>query len=49
LKTNIIDAIKEFDNHPDSMEDLSDFKYAEETIFKTCNMKKWQVDLNPKK
>jgi len=49
LRSEITDAIKEFDNHPDNREDLSEFKYAEESMFKTCYMKKWQVDLNPKK
>jgi hypothetical protein len=49
LRSEITSAIKEFDNHSDNREDLSEFKYAEETMFKTCYMKKWQVDLNPKK
>jgi hypothetical protein len=45
----IMKSLQEFDNHPDNREDLNDFKYAEESIFKTCYIKKWQVDLNPKK
>jgi len=49
LREETIAAIKEFDNHPENREDLVEFRYAEETMFKTCYMKKWQVDLNPKK
>ncbi len=49
LRNEVTASIKEFDNHPESREDLSEFKYAEETMFKTCYMKRWQVDLNPKK
>lgn len=45
----IFKSLHEFDNHPDNREDLSDFKYAEEMMFNTCYIKKWQVDLNPKK
>ena len=45
----VMKSLQEFDNHPDNREDLADFKYAEETMFNTCNIKRWQVDLNPKK
>jgi hypothetical protein len=45
----VIKSLTEFDNHPDNRDDLADFKYAEESMFKTCYIKKWQVDLNPKK
>ena len=41
--------IGEFDNHPENRGDLQEYRYAEETMFKTCYMKRWQVDLNPKK
>lgn len=41
--------IKEFDNHIDNRQELADFKYAEEAMFQTCYIKKWQVIINPKK
>ena len=45
----VLKSLQEFDNHPDNRDDLADFKYAEETMFRTCYIKRWQVDLNPKK
>lgn len=41
--------LAEFDNHLESRETLDEHKYAEETIFKTCYIMKWQVEINPKK
>lgn len=41
--------LKEFDNHTENRKGIDDFKYAEETMFKTCFVKKWQVEINPKK
>lgn len=49
MRTELLSELKEFDNHPDNREDLADFKYAEESMFKTCYMKKWQIEINPKK
>ena len=48
-RKDLLKSLHEFDNHPENREDLSDFKYAEEMMFNTCHIKKWQVDLNPKK
>lgn len=48
MREEVTQAIKEFDNHPENREDLADFKYAEESMFRTCYMKRWQVDLNPR-
>lgn len=47
-RDSLMADIKEFDNHIDNREGLDDFKYAEETMFKTCYIKKWQVEINPK-
>jgi hypothetical protein len=44
----ITKELKEFDNHVDSREKVEDHKYAEEVLFKTCYIKKWQVEINPK-
>jgi hypothetical protein len=44
-----LNSLKEFDNHPDNRENIDDYKYAEESVFKPCNIKRWQVEINPKK
>ena len=41
LRSEITKNIKEFDNHPDNRDNLQEFKYAEETMFKTCYIKRW--------
>jgi hypothetical protein len=45
----VMRSLQEFDNHPESRTDLSEFKFAEEMLFNVCNIKRWQIDLNPKK
>eukprot|EP00347_Sterkiella_histriomuscorum_P020805 403336394 len=49
VKQRITDELKEFDNDPLMKQDVTELKYADETIFKTCYVKKWQVEINPKK
>ncbi len=41
--------LQEFDNHIDNKESINDYKYADESLFKSCQIKRWQVELNPKK
>jgi hypothetical protein len=44
----VLKELKEFDNHAELREGIDEHKYAEEMMFKTCLIKKWQVEINPK-
>jgi hypothetical protein len=48
LRETLTKDLKEFDNHMDARSTLEQHRFAEETLFKTCYIKKWQVEINPK-
>ena len=41
IRQDLLNSLKEFDNHPDNRENIDDYKYAEESMFKPCNIKRW--------
>lgn len=45
MREGLIKELAEFDNHLNSRETVDQHRFAEETLFKTCFVKKWQVEL----
>lgn len=44
-REKLIKELSEFDNHLDGRETLGEHRFVEESLFKTCFIKKWQVEL----
>ena len=47
-RQKMLEDLAQFDNS-NQEPTLEAHKYAEEALFKTCYVKKWQVDINPKR
>ena len=41
IRSSILEELREYDNHTENREGVDQHKYAEETLFKTCFIKKW--------
>lgn len=49
LRNRVLEQLSEFDNHMEAKDTLDEHRYAEEMMFKTCYIKRWQVEINKKK